>query len=651
MDEVYAEEDFRWGVIAFHNGFYNNAILSFEKALSLSPDSALTRTWLGRAFYKSGLEQLALNEWNYISTNNQASSVLNSWIQSINYRRSIVQEIEEDERYIIISEIDANDENYHQFRRPISIEPTNDGSFFLVAFASNEILRIDANHNVTNVYRGSLFQNFDHPYDVLNIDDEYMFVSEYLGNFISKYTFNGIRLLTIGNTGSGAGELLGPQYLAQDGKGYIYVTDYGNKRVNKYDYDGNFILSFGRRTSFFPGFTEPTGIAISNDMIYVADRQKKAIFIFDLSGNYIRSIADGELIAPEGIFFKDSNTILIADTERLIEFNIEQETLYSFEDLENYAERLINVGVDSNNNILTIDFDQNKVFLLAEMSNLYTGLFVQTERISANNYPEIVIDVSVTDKDGSPIVGLKADNFYITENHNSVRDYELLLTNQSATQLTILILVEKSLSAMSNKAQIEEAVEDIFNIFNEDARIILVSAGETPAVELKENISRLRLVDAATDGNYSDNWRFDLGIRNSVSELVALRGRKSIIYISQGGIGSNPYKDYDLLEITQYLKNNSIDFNTIYFNQTNLHPDISYLSDTTGGNSTFYFQIEGLNNLRSELLSFIPSVYTFKYISPSYSDFGREYIPVEIEVNLMNRSGRDECGYFAPLEY
>ncbi len=651
MDEVYSLEEFRWGVLAYHNGFYNNAILSFEKALSLSPNSVLARTWLGRAFYKTGLELLALNEWNYISENNQASAILLNWIQSISSRRSISQEIQEKERYVVISEIDANNENYHQFRRPTSIEPSNDGSFYLVAFATNEILKIDANHNVSDVYRGSIFQDFDHPYDVLNIDNKFMFVSEYLGDFISKYTFNGTRLLTIGSTGSGDGELLGPQYLAVDGKGYLYVTDYGNKRVNKYDYDGNFILSFGRRTSFFPGFTEPTGIAINNDMIFVADRNKQTIFIFDLSGNYIRNIADGELIAPEGIFFKDSNSLLIADTERLVELNIEQETLFEFEDLMPYAERLIHVGVDANDNILIVDFDQNKVFLLGEMSKLYTGLFVQTERISANNFPEIVIDISVTDNDGSPIVGLKPDNFYITENNNSIGEFEMLLTNQDDIQLTILILVEKSLSAQSNKQYIEQAVEDIYNIFNDNARIILASAGETPSVDLEENISRLRLIDTAVNGNFSNNWRFDLGIRNAVSELVNLRGRKAVIYISQGDIGPNPYKDYNLMEIAQYLKNNSIDFNTVYFNQTNLHPDISYLSEASGGKSIYYFRLEGLNNLYSEILSFIPSVYTFKYISTSYTDFGRDYIPVEVEVNLMQRSGRDECGYFAPLDY
>jgi hypothetical protein len=33
-----------------------------------------------------------------------------------------------------------------------------------------------------------------------------------------------------------------------------------------------------------------------------------------------------------------------------------------------------------------------------------------------------------------------------------------------------------------------------------------------------------------------------------------------------------------------------------------------------------------------------------------YTDYGRAYLPLEVEVYLMERSGRDSTGYFAPLE-
>jgi hypothetical protein len=41
--------------------------------------------------------------------------------------------------------------------------------------------------------------------------------------------------------------------------------------------------------------------------------------------------------------------------------------------------------------------------------------------------------------------------------------------------------------------------------------------------------------------------------------------------------------------------------------------------------------------------------YVVKYNSLSNSDFGRSYIPLEVQVLFYEKSGRDESGYFAPL--
>ena len=43
-------------------------------------------------------------------------------------------------------------------------------------------------------------------------------------------------------------------------------------------------------------------------------------------------------------------------------------------------------------------------------------------------------------------------------------------------------------------------------------------------------------------------------------------------------------------------------------------------------------------------------LYTITSTSLLPTDLGRAYLPVEIEVYLLNRSGRDETGYFSPLQ-
>ncbi|MCL1818736.1 MAG: 6-bladed beta-propeller, partial [Spirochaetaceae bacterium] len=63
FDQLRADEELRSGVRAFHNGFYNEAILSFQKSLSFKPAAAQTRSWLGRAYYLAGFTGAALAEW------------------------------------------------------------------------------------------------------------------------------------------------------------------------------------------------------------------------------------------------------------------------------------------------------------------------------------------------------------------------------------------------------------------------------------------------------------------------------------------------------------------------------------------------------------------------------------------------------------
>ena len=52
----------------------------------------------------------------------------------------------------------------------------------------------------------------------------------------------------------------------------------------------------------------------------------------------------------------------------------------------------------------------------------------------------------------------------------------------------------------------------------------------------------------------------------------------------------------------------------------------------------------------NDLVELPSSLYTISYKSALPTNFGKDYLPVEVEAYLLNRSGRAESGYFAPLE-
>jgi hypothetical protein len=58
----------------------------------------------------------------------------------------------------------------------------------------------------------------------------------------------------------------------------------------------------------------------------------------------------------------------------------------------------------------------------------------------------------------------------------------------------------------------------------------------------------------------------------------------------------------------------------------------------------------GIGGLIKSIAEVPSGLYSFSFRSALPTDFGRAWLPLEVEVYLMERSGRDSTGYFPPLE-
>jgi len=83
---------------------------------------------------------------------------------------------------------------------------------------------------------------------------------------ISKFTRDGKFIKSFGRLGSGPVEFRTPHDLALDPDGRLFVADRGNMRIQILDQDGRFIEEWRQ-------FGRPSGIAIRDGMIYVADSE------------------------------------------------------------------------------------------------------------------------------------------------------------------------------------------------------------------------------------------------------------------------------------------------------------------------------------------------------------------------------------------
>ncbi len=654
-----SETEVRWGVLAWHRGMFNDAVIAFEKAIGIDPSNTRALDWLGKALLKSGFVPEALQAWDRLAISGRATPLLADQLQLVRARAGIVPDLPVERTYVVSVSLDGAARGGHVFKRPTAVRPIADGTFFVAAFGSNEVLHYDANNRLLAALRGGP-GGLDRPFDVLPNADGTCFVSEYGANRIVRLNARGDRVaefganITASGTGAspGAGRasasLLGPQYLAADGRGRIWVTDWGNGRVVAFDLQGAFILAVD-------GLVGPSGIAIRDGMVYVSEKLAGRIAVFDLSGNRLVTIEKGSLDeevvpnSPEGLSFAADGKLLVADDGRLLAYDLERETWFELGDAGSAADRVVQVVQAANGEILAADFDGSRIVLLADTASLYTGLWVRVDRVNAVKYPEVFLDVAVETRAGKPVVGLSIDNFVVTEGRFSVGRTELVRRTAAPD---VALLVERSPALQGEEAAAKRAAEELHRLVTADGRLSAVSAGERAVREAEYGQTRLRFVDAACKAAASVSWRFDAGLRLAADGLVTAStgARRAIIYFTAGSVGPDPWRGYSITELAAYLQANEIAFYPVYFGAAGVDEDLSWLAAQSGGRSFSVNASGGMREVVAAVKTRETARYTIRYTSPSDAEFGQRYLPLEVEVTLQKTSGRDETGYYAPSQ-
>jgi DNA-binding beta-propeller fold protein YncE len=657
LETLQAEEQFRIGVQAFNRYAFNEAILSFERALSFRPGEALILDWLGRSYYRSGMEETALRQWRAAAQaygwNSTEGMLLGSRVETVGNRRGLLPVNDDEVRYVEAGRYPGSYEENVYYRQPTAVLPLEDGSVWVVAYGSNEILRLDVNGLAIERKRGPL-TGFDRPYDLVRSGDR-LYLTEYRGGRISVLNASGDWLSYIGSRGLGEGNLLGPQNLTVDEDGYLYVVDYGNRRVVKFDPEGNYILSFGREAQSsrgsFPGLLSPTGIAARDGLIYTADGALKRIFIHDSNGTYRGELAIQNLTGPESLCFLSDGRLLAADTNRVLLIDPHSAVVRVLGTAGNSRLRITGAAMDANGNILAANFDAGEVSVLTRLDDMASGLFVQVERVEAGNFPQVTVEVLVQDRLRRPVVGLGALNFLVGEGGDGAPEQNFVSAAYRSPFVDLSILLERSPRTLSLREDLEAAVRDIGQVVAGGRGRLrsIISAGVQPQREALDGAPPARGV-RGNAADYDSHWRFDLGLRLAATDLLAGEKRRAVVFVSSGELSPAAFERYGLSELAAYLANNGIVFHTVLVGDAAPSEEIRYLCRETGGEVLPLYRPQGIRGTLEKLAQAPTGSYTLSYRSQLPSNYGTAYLPVELEVYLMERSGRDATGYFPPLE-
>jgi DNA-binding beta-propeller fold protein YncE len=391
--------------------------------------------------------------------------------------------------------------------------------------------------------------------------------------------------------------------------------------------------------------------------IFVADGAKKAIYTFDTDGIYQGVFLDEGLDSPESLRVWDDHTFLLADTRRLLLIDADSAIMREAGLAGNRNTRVIDAKADQNGSILAANFDANEIAVMQSVDELASGLFVQIDRIVTENFPEVTLDISVSDRKGRPIVGLGDRNFLLSEGQGETlaqaAGQTLLGGLDRDPRADIVIIVERSSTTAALREDLAAAVRDIYNaVQGTDITIAgIVSAGENPERERFDLATPSSLTAAArgVQTSYSPSWRFDSAIRLAAADLLPLAKKRALVFVSSGSLGALSFEQYSITETAAYLKNANIGFYPVLVGQAPASDDLEYLADATDGSITRLYAPEGVTPAMRSIAARNSGSYLLRYRSSLPSDFGRAFLPIEAEVYLLERSGRDRAGYFAPL--
>ena len=649
QDRQVAFEEFRRGVQSYYRASYNEAILLFEKALSILPDEPIILEWLGKAYYSSGLEDACLQQWDVAIKANHGGILLKNKAEVVRERRIFPLDLMDNMKFSESTSFTSIFQDTRLFRQPLSAIAMEDGSFWATAYGTNEVLHFNANGKIIDRTKGPI-EGFDRPFDIIRAKNGHILVSEFASDRISILTKEGRFLRYFGKSGVNEGELLGPQFLATDSYDNVYVSDFGNARICVFSFEGKPLFHFGEKNADFSGFIAPSGLCVINDLVYVSDSIKGAIYVFDTSGNYIEELLPENSFKAIESMREWNGNILLSSLSKAYLVDVKLAVIHELVSLGNAPTKITCATPDANGNILLADFKNETVEVTSRISELAGGFFVTIKRVFSDKFPKVEMEVLVENRNREQIVGLGSLNFNVTENSNPVLDYSLDGAGFFKEGCDVAILLERSPKMKEEEAVVDKAIKEIALAMRGKGKIYIFSASNNPSKEgdcfpedIIDYIPRFK-------GAVSDNWKFDLGLRLASSSLLNAQARRAVIFLSFNDLKEENFGTYGLNELSSYMANNNIRFYSVSLREGKPCDELNYLIKKTGGEASYVYVNEGLAPLISRIAKSQTGLYKLSYTSSMDSDFGRRFLPVEVEVRLLNRSGRDETSYYPPAE-
>ena len=376
--------------------------------------------------------------------------------------------------------------------------------------------------------------HFSHPQFVAIGEDGSIYVSDLGNKRIQKFSSTGDYITEWGQSGKQPGEFHYPSGIAVS-EDFVFVADRELNRIQKFSTDGEFISEWGEKGIYEGQFFFPNGIAVNNGTIYVVDTGNQRIQTFSTDGEFLSSfgssgLGEGQFLTAIGIDIDKDGTVFVTDrgNGKIEKFNANGEFLESLKfDSYEYTFSPEAIAVDPNGEMFIVNAATNRILHLPQNSNLYLNTIQQ-----AGPYPDsfnVVTDITI---------GPNGELFIVDSAKHKIKSFE--------TSFYIAPEIVESVDVPIEKPKKDQTKPEIiapisFEVEAEDM-LTSVSYGEATATD---DSGIKQIINNAPSA-------FHPGITNIIWIAFDNAGHSSSAYqtITVKTCG-NVYSDYNLIEGTE----------------------------------------------------------------------------------------------------
>lgn len=205
----------------------------------------------------------------------------------------------------------------NQLLFPVGIAISSAGTVY-VADAGNNRVATRTSTGAFSFFGGDMIGGFDHPSAVALDSTGNMYVADTNKHRILKRSASGT-WTTYGTSGSGNGQLRGPEGILVDSAGKMWIAEPENHRIQRWNPSGAFDSGWGSFGVELGHWNNPGGAAVdANGNTVVADTGNHRVVVRNATGGLwsFGSFGDGagQLDSPSGVGVDSSGIIAVADT-------------------------------------------------------------------------------------------------------------------------------------------------------------------------------------------------------------------------------------------------------------------------------------------------------------------------------------------------